>query len=76
MGNILINGKAYSDIRSIEGKLNRARQKELYDKQQDAIKKRHTPIVRTSKKIGRNEPCFCGSGKKFKKCCINKEKRK
>jgi uncharacterized protein YchJ len=19
----------------------------------------------------RNEPCFCGSGKKFKKCCIN-----
>lgn len=23
-------------------------------------------------KIGRNDPCFCGSGKKFKKCCINK----
>ncbi|ARR51824.1 hypothetical protein ETN89_20860 (plasmid) [Photobacterium damselae subsp. damselae] len=22
-------------------------------------------------KIGRNEPCSCGSGKKFKKCCIN-----
>lgn len=22
-------------------------------------------------KIGRNEPCPCGSGKKFKKCCIN-----
>jgi hypothetical protein len=21
------------------------------------------------KKIGRNEPCYCGSGKKFKKCC-------
>ena len=21
------------------------------------------------KKIGRNEPCFCGSGKKFKHCC-------
>lgn len=20
-------------------------------------------------KIGRNDPCFCGSGKKFKKCC-------
>ena len=25
------------------------------------------------KKIGRNEPCPCGSGKKYKKCCINKE---
>ncbi len=21
-------------------------------------------------KIGRNEPCFCGSGKKYKKCCL------
>jgi uncharacterized protein YchJ len=20
-------------------------------------------------KLGRNDPCFCGSGKKFKKCC-------
>jgi len=25
----------------------------------------------TSKKPGRNDPCFCGSGKKYKKCCIN-----
>lgn len=25
------------------------------------------------KKIGRNEPCPCGSGKKYKKCCINKK---
>lgn len=24
------------------------------------------------KKIGRNEPCPCGSGKKYKKCCLNK----
>ena len=22
--------------------------------------------------IGRNDKCICGSGKKFKKCCINK----
>ena len=21
-------------------------------------------------KLGRNAPCFCGSGKKFKKCCL------
>lgn len=26
----------------------------------------------TSVKIGRNDPCPCGSGKKFKKCCANK----
>jgi uncharacterized protein YchJ len=24
-------------------------------------------------KVGRNELCSCGSGKKFKKCCLNKE---
>ncbi|MCF8276159.1 MAG: SEC-C domain-containing protein [Flavobacteriales bacterium] len=26
-------------------------------------------------KIGRNDPCPCGSGKKFKKCCIKKEQQ-
>jgi len=26
-------------------------------------------VSQTSKKIGRNEPCPCGSGKKYKKCC-------
>jgi uncharacterized protein YecA (UPF0149 family) len=24
-------------------------------------------------KFGRNEPCPCGSGKKYKKCCMNKK---
>ena len=28
----------------------------------------HTPYVREGRKIGRNEPCPCGSGKKFKQC--------
>ncbi len=27
------------------------------------------PVVRQGKKIGRNDPCPCGSGKKYKKCC-------
>ena len=29
------------------------------------------PIV-VKMKIGRNDPCYCGSGKKYKKCCISK----
>ena len=29
---------------------------------------RATP-VRAGPKVGRNDPCVCGSGKKFKKCC-------
>lgn len=28
-------------------------------------------LVRRTPKIGRNDPCPCGSGKKFKKCHIN-----
>jgi SWIM/SEC-C metal-binding protein len=27
------------------------------------------PKSATSTKVGRNDPCPCGSGKKFKKCC-------
>lgn len=27
------------------------------------------PVVRSGPKIGRNDPCPCGSGKKYKKCC-------
>jgi uncharacterized protein YecA (UPF0149 family) len=26
------------------------------------------PRTPTGEKIGRNDPCFCGSGKKYKKC--------
>ena len=28
----------------------------------------HTPFVREGRKVGRNEPCPCGSGKKYKHC--------
>lgn len=28
-----------------------------------------SPTVREEPKIGRNDPCPCGSGKKYKKCC-------
>jgi uncharacterized protein YecA (UPF0149 family) len=42
-------------------------QKELYTEQ----KRSHT-VVRNEAKVGRNEPCSCGSGKKHKKCCAMK----
>jgi preprotein translocase subunit SecA len=29
----------------------------------------HTPIKNTDPKVGRNDPCPCGSGKKYKNCC-------
>ena len=30
--------------------------------------------VRKDTKIGPNDPCPCGSGKKYKKCCMQKDK--
>ena len=29
------------------------------------------PFVAMTTKVGRNDPCPCGSGKKFKKCCLH-----
>lgn len=31
------------------------------------------PVVRTSPKVGRNDPCPCGSGRKYKRCCYATE---
>lgn len=43
--------------------LTEERRKELYKEQKSS-----TTIVKP-KKIGRNDPCPCGSGKKYKQCC-------
>ena len=37
-----------------------------------AVKK--APIRTAAKKVGPNDPCPCGSGKKYKKCCMQKDK--
>lgn len=39
------------------------KRKELYKEQ------KASGTIRKEKKIGRNDPCPCGSGKKYKKCC-------
>ncbi len=36
---------------------------------EEAIQAAATPVRREVPKVGRNEPCPCGSGKKFKQCC-------
>ena len=38
-------------------------QKRLYKEQKEST------TIRKEKKVGRNDPCPCGSGKKYKKCC-------
>jgi hypothetical protein len=34
-----------------------------------------TPLPVEKPKVGRNDPCPCGSGKKYKKCCLNSVER-
>jgi uncharacterized protein YecA (UPF0149 family) len=31
------------------------------------------PVQKSQHEVGRNDPCPCGSGKKYKKCCMDKE---
>lgn len=78
---IKINGEfQYSlDVGKIKNRFSQACINEVIDndiKQRELDieeeKKRHIPIVRTERKVGRNDPCPCRSGKKFKKCCITK----
>ena len=36
---------------------------------QNAGAEKAKPVTNSSAKAGRNDPCPCGSGKKYKKCC-------
>ena len=46
-----------------DGLLTEERRRELYKEQ------KQSKTVVKGEKIGRNDPCPCGSGKKYKKCC-------
>jgi preprotein translocase subunit SecA len=39
---------------------------------QRSPEKKREPVRNVGKKVGRNDPCPCGSGKKFKACCMRK----
>lgn len=42
-------------------------EKSVYDRMMSSAGRQGT--AKSSKKVGRNDPCPCGSGKKYKKCC-------
>jgi uncharacterized protein len=54
--------------------------RQKFELEQQAPRKQTTPartqnrtLIRTGPKIGRNDPCPCGSGMKYKKCCLDKD---
>ena len=71
--------RAEEDVKAVEARRHQTGDIELQHDQVDGmtgeaeglnhnIKERSQPIEREGRKVGRNEPCPCGSGKKFKQC--------
>ena len=68
------------DLEDIEIKLglrkkrSKPREKNFLEKmvEEYGLEDKIKSLISTEPKIGRNDPCPCGSGKKYKKCCLNK----
>ncbi|TYS18119.1 hypothetical protein FZC78_08130 [Rossellomorea vietnamensis] len=58
--NLVMNEIEHPDLQEIKSNL---------IAQEKRIEEAVAPIVR-EEKVGRNDPCPCGSGKKYKKCCL------
>ncbi|OQA28723.1 MAG: preprotein translocase subunit SecA [Chloroflexi bacterium ADurb.Bin344] len=43
------------------------KERSVHERMMESAGKQHT--IKSTKKVGRNDPCPCGSGKKYKKCC-------
>ena len=51
---------------------------DIFEKMEEFIKaerKKEQQALTKNKEIGRNDLCYCGSGKKYKKCCMNKDNK-
>ena len=48
----------------------------LLPEQMDRVISASGPLRRAAAKVGRNDPCPCGSGKKYKKCCFEKDQER
>jgi len=62
----------FQEVREEEERERRRRmkvQRELDMAARAAGREKQMPVQRKQPKIGRNDPCICGSGKKYKKCC-------
>jgi SEC-C motif-containing protein len=66
----VVEFKAYYDFRGNEQMLHERSKFQMLDGKWFYIAGQNkNPHIASSKSIGRNDPCACGSGKKYKKCC-------
>jgi preprotein translocase subunit SecA len=68
-----IHQSAPSELSSTSSSGVRAQQDAAIAASQHPSEKKQEPVRNVGRKVGRNDPCPCGSGKKFKACCMRKE---
>ncbi len=76
----LLSNEARKELKSLRGEIEEARQEipqpeepSIYEVCMDGfdVVDDDEPFQRAEPKLGRNEPCWCGSGKKYKKCHLD-----
>ena len=75
----LISREARKELRGLRGEIDEARQgieeaeePSIYEVCVDGFDVvEEGPVVHQRPKVGRNDPCWCGSGKKYKKCHLD-----
>ncbi len=72
---LLENGPIFDAVGVLSQWFERADARDAEDASKDGIESEEAvegPIENRYRDVGRNDPCPCGSGKKFKKCCLPK----
>ena len=68
-----IHQSAESQLSSVPASGGIRQQQEAAINASQQTEKKKEPVRHTGKKVGRNDPCPCGSGKKFKACCMRNQ---
>lgn len=66
--------KTLKSHKNLKGKAEEHLEKTSYGHVEKKTEGSETATYRSGPKVGRNDPCPCGSGKKYKKCCLNSQK--
>lgn len=64
-----VDGNGPEQVLQEKAEFKRTKGEWIYTK---AVREGPAPVRSSSPKVGRNDPCPCGSGKKYKHCCLNK----
>ena len=65
----MLRGNYLGNYGGLPGELQRMLHQPTATEETASVRKTLPPIVRDRPKVGRNDPCPCGSGKKYKHCC-------